>query len=186
VENRAVQPQYSDRRQNAAAKAVPPGGATATAIAEDRSDRASWLLCRAGAHLCALPTAHVIEIMRILPIEAISGAPSYVRGLSVIRGVPVAVVDTGLLLGEHATRCGRLVTIRAGTRTIALAVETIEGIRAIGADACLQLPPLLGDAATAAVDAIGTLDAELLFFLRTARIVPDDVLARLSAEGAAS
>jgi hypothetical protein len=43
------------------------------------------------------------------------------------------------------------------------------------------LPPLLRDAAVEAVAAIGTLDAELLLFLRTARIVPEDLLSRLDA-----
>jgi purine-binding chemotaxis protein CheW len=132
-----------------------------------------------------MPIEHVIEIMRALPIEVISGAPSYVLGLCIIRGAPVPVVDTGVLLSGQATRAGRLVAIRAGSRTIALVVETVEGIRAIGPEAFNELPPLLRDAATATIAAIGTLDTDLLFFLRTARIVPDDLLVRLEADGAA-
>ena len=60
----------------------------------------------------------------------------------------------------------------------------MRGIWAIGAERLEQLPPLLRDAATETIDAIGTLDAELLFFLRTARIVPDDLFDRLVADGA--
>jgi purine-binding chemotaxis protein CheW len=133
-----------------------------------------------------MPLDHVAETMRVLPIEAIAGAPGYVRGLCIVRGSPVPVVDTGLLFGDQATRAGRLVTIRAGGRTIALAVETVLGIRAVAAAALNQLPPLLRDAATDAIAAIGTLDAELLLVLRTARIVPDDLLNRLNVGGAAS
>jgi purine-binding chemotaxis protein CheW len=144
---------------------------------------AFWLLCRTGACRYAIPIGHVIETMRVLPIEAIAGAPSYVRGLCVIRGAPVPVVDAGMLLGNRATQAGRLVAIKAGTRTIALAVETVEGIRAIGPEAGNQLPPLLRDAATATIAAIGTLDAELLFFLHTARIVPDDLPVRRGSGG---
>ena len=147
---------------------------------------ASWLLCRAGTHLCAMPIEHVIEIMRTLPIEAISRAPSYVRGLCIIRGVPVPVVDTGLLLGGQATPGGRLVAIRAGGRTIAFSVEAVEGVRVFGMAAFNQLPPLLRDVATATIAAIGTLDAELLFFLRAARIVPDDLLVGLDADRTAT
>jgi purine-binding chemotaxis protein CheW len=147
---------------------------------------ASWLLCRAGTHLCAIPIEHVIEIMRVLPIEAIPGAPSYVRGLCIIRGAPVPIVEIGLLLGDQATRAGRLVAIRAGSRTIGLAVEAVEGIRVIDAVALNQLPPLLRDTATATIAAIGTLDAELLFFLQAARIIPDDLLVRLHADRAAT
>jgi purine-binding chemotaxis protein CheW len=162
------------------------GLVAAAPIGAGEASDASWLLCRAGAHLCAMSIEHVIEIMRALPIEAISGTPPYVRGLCIIRGAPVPVVDIGLLLGGQATRTGRLVAIRAGSRTIALAVETVEGIRAIGPEAFNQLPPLLRDAATATIAAIGTLDTGLLFFLHTARIVPDDLLVRLDADGAAT
>ena len=162
-----------------------PRHAAAGLIDMGKAAEASWLLCRAGTHLCAMPIEHVIEIMRALPIEAISGTPPYVRGLCIIRGAPVPVVDTGLLLGGQAAPAGRLVAIRAGSRTIALAVETVEGIRVIGPEAFNQLPPLLRDAATATIAAIGTLDTDLLFFLHTARIVPDDLLVRLAADGAA-
>ena len=147
----------------------------------DSSGLASWLVCRAGTHLCAMPLQDVLEVMRMLPIEQLSGAPSYVRGLCIIRGSPVPVVDTGLLIGDQVTRLERLVAISIGGRSVALAVEAVVGIRAIGAGASEQLPPLLRDAAVEAVAAIGTLDAELLLFLRTARIVPEDLLSRLDA-----
>lgn len=186
AENWAVQPDYFSRRLDAVRKPIAPGSATSIAIDADESSRTSWLLCRAGTHLCAVPIEHVIEIMRVLPIEAISGAPSYVRGLCIMRGAPVPVVDTGLLVGDQPTRSGRLVAIRAGSRTIAFLVETVESIRAIGPEALNHLPPLLRDAATAAIAAIGTLDAELLLFLRTTRVVPDDLLARLDADGVAT
>jgi purine-binding chemotaxis protein CheW len=109
-----------------------------------------------------------------------------VLGLCVVRGSPVPVVDTGLLVSDQATRRGRLVAIRAGNRTIALAVEAVLGIRTIAEEALSRLPPLLRDAATETVTAIGMVDAELLFVLRTGRIVPDDLLDRLDVERAAS
>jgi len=146
----------------------------------------SWLLCRAGSHLHAIPLDQVIESMRVPPIDAISGAPRYVLGLCIVRGSPVPVVDPGLLLGDQPTRSQRLVTIRAGRRTIALAVEEVLGIRAIDAETSSQLPPLLRNAAAETIAAIGTLDAELLFFLHTARIVPEDLLERFEAAGAPS
>jgi len=161
-------------------------GPSAKADREPQSARASWLLCRAGTRLHAIPIEHVIEIMRVLPIEAISGAPRYVRGLCIIRGAPVPVVDIGLLIGGEATPFERLVTIRTGARTIALAVESVSGIRNVGADAFDRLPPLLENAANETIDAIGTRAAELLFFLRTARRVPEDLFDRLDVNGSSS
>jgi purine-binding chemotaxis protein CheW len=155
-------------------------------IGVDEASRTSWLLCRAGAVLCALPIEHVIEIMRLLPVEQIGGAPKYVCGLSVIRGAPVPVVDLGLIIGDQITPCMRLIAMRAATRTVALAVEAVIGISAIAADAFGQLPPLLRDAAADTVTAIGTSDTELIIFLRAARLVPEEVLAGLDADGALS
>jgi purine-binding chemotaxis protein CheW len=149
--------------------------------AADHSASASWLVCRAGSHLCALPLQQVVEVMRMLPIEQLSGAPPSVRGLCIIRGAPVPVIDTGSLIGDDATRQERLVAVRVGERKVALAVDAVVGIRAIDAGSTDRLPPLLRDAASETVAAIGTLDAELLFFLRTARIVPEDLFSRLDA-----
>jgi len=150
------------------------------------SSRAPWLLCRGATHLYAIAIEHVVEIMRALPIEAVSGAPRYVCGLCIIRGSPVPVVDIGLLIGDQATRFERLVTIRTGGGTIALAVETVVGIRNVGADTLGRLPPLLGRAVPEAIEAIGAVDAELLIFLRAARIVPEDLFDRLDIKGASS
>jgi len=158
-----------------------PGGGGA-----NQPDRSLWLVCRAGRILAALPIEHVVETMRALPIERFAGAPQYVRGMSIIRGAPVPVVDVGLIVGGEITRMARLVAIRAGTRTIALAVDEVLGINTIAAAALDRLSPLLHEAAAATVAALGTLDSELLVVLRTGRLVPDEVFARLEARGAAA
>lgn len=164
---------------------VPGPGISAAREGEGAEDSRQYrLVCRAGAQLCAVPLEHVVEVMRVLPIKPVSGGPPYVCGLCIIRGAPVLVIDTGLLVGDRATAFERLITVKTGSRTIALAAEAVLGIWAIGAEKLNQLPPLLRDAATETIAAIGTLDAELLFFLRTARIVPEDLLDRLVAEGA--
>jgi purine-binding chemotaxis protein CheW len=155
-------------------------------LGADEADHTRWLLCRAGAYLCALPIEQVAEIMRLLPIERISGAPKYLRGLSIIRGVPVPVVDLGLIIGDQITPTTRLITIKAAARTIALAVETVVGITAIAAEAAGRLPPLLRDAATETVSAIGARDTELIIFLHAARLVPEGVFTCLDAGNAPS
>jgi purine-binding chemotaxis protein CheW len=134
----------------------------------------------------ALPIEHVVEIMRVLPLERLAGVPPYVLGLSIIRGAAVPVIDIGMIVGGALSRAARLVTVRAATRTIALAVDAVIGVTAIAADCFGQLPPLLQDAAAETISALGTLDAELVVFLRTSRLVPDHVFAQLDATGAAS
>src|SRR6266700_1255541 len=106
-----------------------PEPGSLAAPGEGADGRTSWLLCRTGPHMYAVPLEHVIECMRVLPIDAIRAAPQYVRGLSIIRGSPVPVVDPGVLLNDAPTRSERLVTIRAGARTVALLAEAVLGIR---------------------------------------------------------
>jgi chemotaxis signal transduction protein len=78
----------------------------------------------------------------------------------------------------------RLITVRTGDRTVAFAAEAVLGIWTIGVETLSQLPPLLRDAATETISAIGTIDAELLFFLRATQIVPEGLFDRLVADGA--
>lgn len=155
-------------------RATPTGG---------KDGPTSWLVCRAGVHLFALPLECVIECMRVLPIEAVAGAPRYVRGLCMIRGAPLPVVDPGLILGDRPSNPGRLATMRVGGRAVVVAAEEVLGIRTIAAGTLSELPPLLQDAFGDAVAAIGALDAELLFVLRAARIVPESVLDQLARDG---
>lgn len=161
-----------------------PAQHTTGTDAIENGGRRHRLLCRTGVHLCAVPLEHVIEVMRALPIRPVSGAPRYVSGLCIIRGAAVPVVDVGLLIGDRPTRTERLITVRTGSRTVALAAEAVPGIWAIEAEKLGQLPPLLRDAASETIAAVGTLDAELLFFLRTASIVPEGFFERLDADGA--
>jgi purine-binding chemotaxis protein CheW len=135
------------------------------------------LLFRVRARLCALPLAHVVEIMRPLPVEAIAEAPAGVLGVAVIRGEPVAVIDVAELLGNSAGApapepFARLVTVRVRERTIALVVDRVVDVRSLPTESSRELPPLLRDADEDVVGALGTLDAELLFVLRAARLVP--------------
>ncbi|MEI9985897.1 MAG: chemotaxis protein CheW [Aliidongia sp.] len=145
-------------------------------------EQVDWLLCRAGAGLCALPLDQVVEIMRVLPTEPVAAPPPCTSGLSIIRGSPVPVLDLGCLLGEAKREPERFVTVKVAGRTVALAVEAVLGVRRIEAAELEALPPLLRDAARDAVAAIGALDAELLLLLRTGRLVPDSVFDRLDAE----
>ena len=161
-----------------------PSQHTSDSDAAEEAGRDLRLLCRAGAHLWAVPLSHVIEVMRALPIKPVAGSPRCVSGLCIIRGAPVPVVDVGLLIGDRPTRIERLITVRTGDRTVALAAEAVPGIWSVEREKLDRLPPLLRDAAAETVSAVATLDAELLFLLRTASIVPEGFFRHLEADGA--
>jgi purine-binding chemotaxis protein CheW len=128
-----------------------------------------------------LPLEHVDETMRPQPVHAVAGAPSFVRGIALIRGVPVPVVDAAAALGEHASHVTRFVTLRTGDRRVAFAVDQVLGVSEIDRRAVSELPPLLARASVDVVSAIGTLDAELLMVLRSAKFVPETVWAAIEA-----
>jgi purine-binding chemotaxis protein CheW len=145
----------------------------------------TFLLFQVRQHLCGLPLAHVVEIMRPLPVEAIDGAPPGVQGVSVIRGAPLPVLDLGVLLGGDAAPATRFVTVRAGARQVALAVTSVVGPRSLAGEHLRDIPPLLREANAKGVAAIGALDAELLTVLNSGHLVPESVwLAIRLAEGA--
>jgi purine-binding chemotaxis protein CheW len=141
------------------------------------------LIVTVGARACAIPLHHVAETMRPLPIEPFAEMPDFVRGVSVIRGAPVPVVDLKALLenGETSATYGRFVTLKLGERRVAIGVDTVVGLRTLDSAQLGELPPILRDVTAGLIEAIGTRDAQLLVVLRSARIVPHEVWATLAA-----
>jgi len=139
------------------------------------------LLCRVGDLLCALPLEHVEEAMRPMAVEAIGGVPAFVRGLAVVRGTPIPVIDAGILLSGAACHPTRFVTLKTGSRCIALAVDAVVGVVEIPRGSLEALPRLFQDTSLDAVSAIGTLDAELLLVLQSGRLVSEELWAVLEA-----
>ena len=142
------------------------------------------LLVRVQNLVCAVPLMHVVEIMRPRPVEPIAGVPLCVRGVSIIRGIPSPVVDLGLVLGTPGSVASRFVTLRLGDRQVALSVDEVLGVRDLDASTIRGLPPLLQGASKDFIEAIGTLDAQLLVVLRDAWELPEGVWHALSLQEA--
>jgi purine-binding chemotaxis protein CheW len=135
--------------------------------------RETVLLVRAGARLCGLPVAAVAETMRPLPVAPVNGAPAFVRGVSIVRGEPVPVVDLARLLGgEPEPAPTRFVTVRAGGRRAALAVGAVGGLAHLDPASARTLP-LVGDACAGALVSLRALDGDLLLVLGAARLIPE-------------
>jgi chemotaxis signal transduction protein len=112
-----------------------------------------------------LPLAHVIEIFRPLPIQAVGEAPAFVMGLSRVRGLPVPVIDLNLLLGQEPEEdAKRFVHLQVSERRLALAVDEVLGLHEVPESASEELPPLLA-AGSPAVKALASLDGALLLLL---------------------
>jgi purine-binding chemotaxis protein CheW len=146
------------------------------------------LVVMVGAHVCAFPLLHVAETMRQLPITPVAGTPSFVRGVSVIRGMPTPVVDLKALLenSENSASYGRFVTLKLDDRRVAIGVDSVVGFWNLDSAQLGELSPLLRDVNADLIESFGTRDEQLLFVLRAAHIVPDEVWTILAAAETAS
>ncbi len=137
------------------------------------SNEQTILIFRSGGQACALPIRWVEETMRPLPAKALDGAPEFVVGVVTLRGEPVPVVNPARLLsGRAEPSARRFISVRAGDRRVALAVADVIGVRDIEDVVLSPLPPLLTGAAAEHVDAVTTLDGELLLVLRAGWVLP--------------
>lgn len=150
------------------------------------------LVFRAGALLCALRLDEVVETMRPLKTRPLAGTPAFVRGISVLRGVPTPVIDVARLLGgsaedtrneppEHAD-AERYIAVRTERGPVALAVGGILGVQVIEAEPSGGHPALLG-ANSRFVAGVGTVGTQPLLLLQSMRTVPDDVWEAAAAAG---
>jgi len=144
-----------------------------------------FLLFRIGRRLCALPIDAVVEMLRPLPLQVLPDAPDVVIGLAVIRGEPVPVLDLHEERPAHRTPESRLIVLHVANRRVALGADSVIGLRPLDHQRLGPLPALLSENA-ATVEAIGTLDGELLAVLSAARLVPEHVLAISDAHRVAS
>jgi purine-binding chemotaxis protein CheW len=151
-----------------------------------------FLLCRIGMHTGALPLRDVRETMRPLPIEPLPGMPSFVLGVAIVRGFPAPVVDAVRLLKPVAPRSApiistpsaRFVSLKLGDRTVVLAVDAVLDIRSLAAGIRAGISPLLREAGAEQMAAIGAWDAQLLFVLEAARLVPEPPWTAIQASEA--
>jgi purine-binding chemotaxis protein CheW len=144
--------------------------------------RIPTLLVQSRARCCAIPMTHVLEVMRPIPVDAVVGMPTYVLGLSVIRGRPTPVVDLARLFRQaERGEPSRYVALRLGDRRLALAVDAVLGVRELALGDMDEYPPLLGSDSAEIVDSLGVLDTKLLLALSTMRLLPDAAWASVTA-----
>jgi chemotaxis signal transduction protein len=112
----------------------------------------------------------VIEAMRRLPITPLDEMPPYAAGVATIRGAVTPVIDLGALLGRRS-RGTRMLTVRAGSRTVALLVDDVIGVVRFHPADFSGRPPLLRDSAHAVVQAVAWRDQQLHLVLDAGRLI---------------
>lgn len=155
----------------------------------DGSAGAASLVFRAGTLLCALRLDEVVETLRPLATRPLAGAPPWVRGIAIMRGVPVPVIDVARLLTGEPAGIGRFVAVRTERGPVALATGDVLGIRAVAASGAATGHAALltgGGAASRLVAGVGMIDTEPLMLLQSLRVVPDEIWAAAAGEAVPS
>jgi purine-binding chemotaxis protein CheW len=136
---------------------------------------ADRLAVRAGGWTCLLEVGFVLETMRPLPIAPVSGVGAAVRGVSVVRGHPVPIVDLEMLLGgKSTTPPRRLVTVAALGRTMGFLVSEVLGLRSVSLDSAAQDDALvLLPSLETVTERLGVADGALLAVLAPARLIEE-------------
>ena len=99
-----------------------------------------------------------------------------------IRGATVVVVDLGVLLGSGSARRKQArgsLRCAVGARVIALAVESIVGVREFDRRTAFRGSSAAAEAHPEVLTAIGLLDGELMLVLDGSRIITEEELERL-------
>jgi len=145
---------------------------TAEHIANGASGaRDAWLEFVVGSRVCGVPLENVVETMRPLPTQVVAGAPAFVKGLAIVRGTTVVVVDLGVALGGGRGGGGaRFVILRTGERHVALLVDAVTGVRTADTIPETDLPPLLCGTETELIEHVGARDGALLTVLHAMRL----------------
>ncbi|MEO6951288.1 MAG: chemotaxis protein CheW [Polyangia bacterium] len=135
----------------------------------------------------AIRLGHVREIMRPLSTEVVAGAPSFVLGVTRVRGEPAPVVDLARFIADGPALPrpdGRWIRVDLRGRSLVLSVDSVRGVRHLAAEVLSALPSLLAGAERNAVEKLALLDEELVRVLDSGLRMPDDVWSAL--EGMAS
>ncbi len=91
--------------------------------------------------------------------------------MATIRGTATPVVDLGVLLGRGSGTPTRFVTVRAGDRVVALAVDEVVGLNRYTPGQFIDRPSLLSDADHPLVQSLAVKDSSLHLVLDAARLV---------------
>jgi purine-binding chemotaxis protein CheW len=108
-----------------------------------------------GGHAYALETRFVYEVLRGPELTPLPGAPALLRGLTLLRGEVLPVVELAPLFGRPPTGRGTGVLLVGLHRPdLGLCVETVDEVTLLPRDALLPAPATLPAEAAALVSGI--------------------------------
>lgn len=103
---------------------------------------------RSGEQAYALPTRFIHEVLRDVELTPLPGASALLRGLTLLRGEVLPLVELAPLFGRPATHTGQVVLVVGAARPeLGLCVEEVEEVSLLSREELLAPPsPLEAEA----------------------------------------
>jgi purine-binding chemotaxis protein CheW len=137
---------------------------------------------RSGGQSYALETRFIHEVLRSAELTPLPGAPALLRGLTLLRGEVLPLVELAPLFGRPATHVGDIIlVVGAGRPELGLCVEEAEEVTSLPRSSLLVPPAALEAQAQGLVSGI---DREGLLLLEAEALLKDSRLVfDISDEG---
>jgi purine-binding chemotaxis protein CheW len=137
----------------------------------DRITQVQWLTFRLRDGDYALAVSDVVEVLSMVMLAHLPGAPPWLTGMLNLRGQVLPVLDLRLRLGFIApalTLDTPIVVVRTGDRLAGLIVDEVRDVVSLPAHALAPPDALAGD--THPIAAVARANARLIMLLNLARI----------------
>jgi purine-binding chemotaxis protein CheW len=129
---------------------------------------------RCGEQAYALETRFVLEVLRAPELTPLPGAPAHLRGLTLLRGEALAVVELPPLFGRDAALTpGPVLVLGTGRPELGVRTDAVEQVRLLSRATLLPVPPSLAEREQALVSGI---DREGLIVLEGEALLGDSRL----------
>ncbi len=127
-----------------------------------------------------IPITRVREIINLPNITKIPQSPSYLNGITNLRGSVIPVVDLKELIHVTADKQGgtKIIVIASGRITFGLLVDGITGVLSLD-EAAIESPENLPQGHTEQVEGVAKLDGRLIVLLDIKKLIPLDDLSLL-------
>lgn len=130
----------------------------------------------------ALDMSMIVEIIQYQPVTPVPETPSYIAGITNLRGTVLPVIDMRARLQKPEREAGQrccVIVVRFEEMLLGLVVDNVTDLVDIPADKITPPPQVGNNYAHVFVREIGILDGEMTLIIDTDRLVNLDELAFL-------
>lgn len=113
-------------------------GAVSKALESDLN--VGFVVAEFGSLQFGIPTLEIRDVVQMAKLAKVPLAPSYVRGISNMRGRIVTVIDAAELLGLQSLNPHRCVTCSIGGDLCGLLVDAVDRVISVNPIACDPVP----------------------------------------------